>query len=67
LSITTETNSNGIVIDKVIFLDEKYGDQTINNLMYFKINDTVYGLGVYGPYSNKQVTNTANIVFQSIK
>lgn len=68
LSITTETNSNGIVIDKVIFLDEKYGDQTIHNLMYFKINDTVYGLGVYGPYSNRdRITDTSNAIFQSLK
>ena len=67
LSVTTETNPNNVVIEKIIFIDETYGEKTRHNLMYFKINDTIYGIAVYGPYSNKQVTNTANIVFQSIK
>lgn len=70
LSTTTATNPNGVVVETLmmtIVLKEN-GEKTRHDLMYFKINATVYIIAVYGPYSNaQQITNTANIIVQSIK
>ncbi len=70
LSSTTETNPNGIVVEtiRMTIVYNENGEKTSHNVFYFKINDTVYGIGVYGPYSNREkITSTANIIFQSIK
>ncbi|MFU2192204.1 MAG: hypothetical protein ACOX08_03345 [Methanobacterium sp.] len=70
LSSTTETNPNGIVVEtiRMTIVYKENGEKTSHNVFYFEINDTVYVIGVYGPYSNKQqITTTANIIFQSIK
>lgn len=69
ISITTETNSNGIVVEKIAYTSESppFGLNRYND-MYYKINGVVYAISVYGPDSNKQqIINTTNIVFQSIK
>ncbi|WJI09975.1 hypothetical protein FGU46_07675 [Methanobacterium sp. CWC-01] len=69
VSITTETNLNGVVVEKVIYTDEyAFGMRAMHFNMLFKINDDVYAVSVYGPDSNiQQITSTANIIFQSIK
>jgi hypothetical protein len=65
---TTETNPNGVVVEKISFVEEEFGKKAWHCMMYFKIKDTVYGIVVYGPYSNREkITSTANIIFQSIK
>jgi hypothetical protein len=69
LSTSTETNPNGVVVEtiRMTILYTGNNEKTRHNLMYFKLNDTVYGIAVYGPYSNRgQITNTSNIIFQSI-
>lgn len=70
-SIATETNPNGIVIEKTTFTYEyTFGMRARFNDMFFKINDTVYVISVYGPdttTSTQNIMNTANIIFQSIK
>ena len=68
LSSTTEINPNGVVVEKISFVEEEFGKKAWHCMMYFKIKDTVYGIAVYGPYSNREkITSTANIIFQSIK
>lgn len=69
VSITTGTNPNGVVVEKVIYTDEyAFGMRAMHINMLFKINDDVYAVSVYGPDSNnQQITNTTNIIFQSIK
>jgi len=70
LSTSTETNPNGVVVEtiRMTIVYKENNEKTRHNLMYFKIKDTVYGIGVYGPYSNREkITSTANIIFQSIK
>lgn len=70
LSTTTATNPNSVVVETLmmtIVLKEN-GEKTRLDLMYFKINTTVYIIAVYRPYSNaQQITTTANIIVQSIK
>lgn len=69
LSITTETNPNGVVVEKTTYTYEvSIGIRARYEDMYFKINDAVYAISVGGADSDKQqIINTANIVFQSIK
>jgi|GEM_PF-721565 hypothetical protein len=65
---TTETNPNGVVVEKISFVEEEFGKKAWHCMMYFKIKDTVYGIAVFGPYSNREkIISTANIIFQSIK
>ena len=69
LSIATETNSNGIMVEKSTYKQEQpvFGILIYND-MFFKIDGVLYAISVYGPDSNEpQITKTANIVFQSIK
>lgn len=67
LSTSTVTNPNGIIVE-TIRMTISNGKPSRHNLMYFKINNTVYGIVVYGPYSNlERITDTSNAVFQSIK
>jgi hypothetical protein len=67
LSVTTETNPNGIVVERYTFID-RTNPTSISNVMLFKISNNIYVIGVDGPESiKKKVTDTTNIVFQSIK
>lgn len=69
LSISTEINPNGVVVEKSTYKQKGlFGSLAIYNDMFFKIDDVVYAVSIYGPDSNKQqINNTANIVFKSIK
>jgi len=69
VSTTSETNPNGVVIERSIYTQKgSYFGVLIYNDMFFEINGVVYAISVYGPDSNKQqITDTTNIVFQSIK
>lgn len=70
LSITTETNPNGVIIEKTAYTDEFiFGFKTVYSDMFFKINDTVYRITVYGlnTKNEQKITNTTNVIFQSIK
>lgn len=69
LSTTTETNPNGIVVEKITYTQEDASFGTVRyNDMIFKVNGAVYGISAYGLDSNKQqITKTASIIFQSIK
>ena len=68
LSTNTETNPNGIVVEKITANIEESGLKSWDCRMFFKINDVVYIIRVYGPESNKQqIINTSNFIFQSIK
>lgn len=67
LSVTTETNPNGIVVERYTYINKGLIPETYN-VMYFKINNDVYGIGVQGPDLFKEkIINTTNIIFQSIK
>ena len=68
-SLTTETNPNGVVVEKTTFTYEyTFGMRVWFSDMIFKINDTVYVISVYGPDSNNQeIMNTTNVIFRSIK
>lgn len=69
LSINTETNLNGIIIERFTYklYDSETNRTGLYNDMYFKINDYLYAISVYGPDSNQQqLTNTTNVIFQSI-
>ena len=67
LSVTTETNPNGIIVERFTYVDRNI-PRFIFNVMYFKIGNDIYGIGVDGPELFKQqITDTTNIVFQSIK
>lgn len=71
LSSTTETNPNGVVVEKITYnLEYALGMKGRYSEMYFKINDAVYGISVYGPdttTSVQNIMNTTNVIFQSIK
>lgn len=70
LSITTETNPNGVIIEKTTYTDEFiFGFKTVYSDMFFKINDTVYRITVYGlnTKNEQKIPNTTNVIFQSIK
>lgn len=71
LSLTTETNPNGVVIEKTTYSFEySLGMRGMYSEMYFKINDAVYAISVYGPdttTSAQNIRDTTNIIFQSIK
>jgi len=67
LSKSTVTNPNGIILETIVITVVVKGKPSINYLMSFKINDTVYAIGVYGPESNgKRISNTANIISKSL-
>lgn len=70
ISISTETNPNGIVVERVIHTDDQVnpGTQIRYNELFFQINDSVYRILISG-YEDKQeaIDNTNNIIFQSIK
>lgn len=70
ISITTETNPNGVVVERVIHADDQLdpGTRIRYNEMFFQINDSVYRILISG-YEDKQkvIDNTSNIIFQSIK
>jgi hypothetical protein len=71
LSLTTETNPNCVVVEKSTYSFEyASGMRSRYSEMYFKINDVVYGISVYGPdtkTSTQNIINTTNVIFQSIK
>jgi hypothetical protein len=71
VSTTSETNPNGVVVEKITHTDEiEQGTRSRYIEMIFKINDTVYGIMIYGDDTKdnqKVMDNTANIIFQSIK
>lgn len=48
LSVTTETNPNGIVVERYAYINKGLIPETYN-VMYFKINNDIYGIGVQGP------------------
>jgi hypothetical protein len=57
--------------EKTSYTDEfMLGTKTRYNDMYFKINDNMYRITVYGPDVGAHalnIENTTNIIFQSIK
>lgn len=68
LSTATVTNHNGIITETIRMTISVNGTTSRQNLMYFKVNDTVYGIAAYGPYSNRdRITDTSNALFQSLK
>ena len=69
LSTTTETNPNGVIVEKIIYTEDYiFGFKKRFDNMYFKINDVVYGISVYGLDSDEEeMRNIDNIIFQSIK
>lgn len=68
LSTATVTNPNDIIVETIRMTISVNGTTSKHNLMYFKINNTVYGIAVYGPYSNRdRITDTSNAIFQSLK
>jgi len=68
LSTATVTNPNGIITETIKMTSNVNGTTSRHNLMYFKVKDTVYGIAVYGPYSNRdRITDTSNTIFQSLK
>jgi hypothetical protein len=71
LSVTTETNPNGIVIEETTYTDEfVFGTKVRFCEMYFKINDSVYRISVYGPETRidlQNIQSTTAIIFKSIK
>lgn len=71
LSITTETNPNNVVVEKIAYSFEyTIGMRARYNEMYFKINDSVYGISVYGPdttTSTQNIMDTTKTIFQSLK
>ncbi len=46
--VTTETNPNGIIVERYTYVDRNI-PSFIFNVMYFKIGNDVYGIGVDGP------------------
>jgi hypothetical protein len=71
VSNTTETNQNGVVIEKTSYTTEYIlGSKIRYNDLYFKINDNVYRITVYGSDIGthaQSIESTTNIIFQSIK
>lgn len=71
VSITSEINPNGVVVEKIIHTEEvKLGIRARYSEMFFKINDSVYRIMIYGDDTEdkqKVIDNTTNIIFQSIK
>lgn len=71
LSTTTETNPNGIFVEKAAYkYDLTFGVKAFYSDMFFKINDNFYVISVSGAdttISTQNVMNTSNIIFQSIK
>jgi hypothetical protein len=68
LSTATFTNPNDIIVETIRMTISVNGTTSRHNLMYFKINNTVYSIAVYGPYSNRdRITDTSNAIFQSLK
>ncbi len=68
LSTATVTNHNGIITETIRMTISVNGTTSRQNLMYFKVKDTVYAIAVYGPYSNRdRITDTSNAIFQSLK
>jgi hypothetical protein len=70
LSKTTETNPNGVVVEKSISnLQDPTTNKVIRHVnMFFKSNGVVYGITVYGNDSkNQQITETADTIFNSLK
>ncbi|BDZ67928.1 hypothetical protein [Methanobacterium ferruginis] len=69
LSTTTETNSNGVAVEKISYSESKF---LIFNWrhdnMYFQRNDDVYVITVSAIVLDKQkLADINNIIFQSIK
>lgn len=71
VSITSEINQNGVVVEKIIHTEEvNLGIRARYSEMFFKINDSVYRIMIYGDDTeDKQnaINNTTNIILQSIK
>ncbi|WP_321421031.1 hypothetical protein [uncultured Methanobacterium sp.] len=71
LSVNTETNPNGIVIEETTYKNEPiFGIKVRFCEMFFKVNDSVYRISVYGPETNiglQNIKSTTAIIFQSIK
>ncbi len=69
LSTSTETNPNGVVVEKMSYTE---GGFLIfkgrRDSMYFQSNGDVYAITVYGlDLDKKKLSNIDNIIFQSIK
>lgn len=68
--VYAKKNPNGILIKQIIY---KHPDSTFKitlmyNDLYFKVNNSVYAISVYGPdIFNKEINNTTNIIFQTLK
>lgn len=71
LSITNETNPNGIAVEKATYkYDLNVGVKAFYSDLFFKISDNVYIISVSGAdttISTQNVRNTSDIIFQSIK
>jgi hypothetical protein len=71
VSINTETNPNGIVVEETTYTDEYlFGLRAMYCDMFFKINDSVYRITVCGhdtSINKRNIMNTTRIIFQSIK
>ena len=71
LSVNTETNPNGIIIEGITYKNEPIvGIKVRFCEMFFKVNDSVYRISVYGPETNiglQNIKSTAAIIFQTIK
>ncbi|MFA0834490.1 MAG: hypothetical protein ACC609_10850 [Methanobacterium formicicum] len=67
LSKSTVTNPNGITLETIVITVVVKGKPSISYLMSFKINDTIYTIGVYGPESNgKRISKTSNSISKSL-
>jgi hypothetical protein len=70
LSTTTETNPNGVVVEKSI---SQQTDPYTNTLvryydMFFSANNTVYYISVYGDIpENQQIKDTTDLIFNTLK
>jgi hypothetical protein len=70
LSTTTETNSNGIVVEKSISQQtDPYTNTVIRYYdMFFSVNGVVYHISVYGDVPmNQQTKETADMIFCSLR
>ncbi len=67
ISISNDTNSNGILIEKYTCLSKDIITSRFN-VMFFKINNDIYGIRVGGlNFNEKELDKTTDIIFQSIK
>ncbi|BDZ70055.1 hypothetical protein [Methanobacterium petrolearium] len=70
LSPTNETNPNGVFVEKLTYSYEYTAGRLVSSEMYFKINNGIYVIAVYGPdttIGNQVINETTQTIFQSIK